>query len=359
MRHDNKIGSKSPVMDLDEIVKALSKGPQASESQIDELADRIVQSLLSEEASRALELDHYWPKWSHPWWGIMSLYDLNRSSMIPQSVLWSLLTRVEKNCLKIFPIFEEELPERLDPFREIICFCALGCLLKVILAVDAARVPKWCLEWFVRYQIRDGGYNCDEETYKMETPRSSMVSSLPFLEAILELHKRKLAPSSLDALGILKRGWEYVSSRELCYSLSKNGRLMDPAWLIPIFPNYYFYDVFRGLKFCCDYSREFGRSLPETVYVRAFDDSRTLFVEEDPGVREPKCEDDRTLTPLAWDQTGLNKDPYGTDWQWRSSKEPDWFVELTSPGIQNTMTITRLNQLCREIKTHRLEKPAL
>ena len=59
--------------------------------------------------------------------------------------------------------------------------------------IRSDEVMPWARSWFERYQINDGGYNCAEEVYLRDTPRSSIVSTVPMLEALLKLSDRGLS----------------------------------------------------------------------------------------------------------------------------------------------------------------------
>lgn len=89
--------------------------------------------------------------------------------------------------LPFFPLLESELPAGIDPYRQILCHCALGTAMQILQA--GGRDPwqdwPWLGEWLSRYQLPDGGYNCDEAVYT-QSQRSSLVSTLPVLEALLQ-----------------------------------------------------------------------------------------------------------------------------------------------------------------------------
>ena len=55
------------------------------------------------------------------------------------------------------------VPGGADPHRDVSCHCALGSIHQVLAAcgVDVDRALPWIRPWFVRYQMADGGLNCD------------------------------------------------------------------------------------------------------------------------------------------------------------------------------------------------------
>lgn len=104
----------------------------------------------------------------------------------------------------------------------------------------------------------DGGLNCDEQVYLRERPHSSIVSTVPVLEAVLGNPARTPAEDAL-----LDRGVQYLLDRRLgMRGVSHSRRPIDPSWLDPIFPRFYFYDLLRGLTFVTKWARQTGASLP-------------------------------------------------------------------------------------------------
>ena len=70
--------------------------------------------------------------------------------------------------LKIFPIEPGELPPGASPQRDVLCHCALGSMVQILSACgrDVDRELPWIKPWFVRYQMADGGLNCDDTAYR-------------------------------------------------------------------------------------------------------------------------------------------------------------------------------------------------
>ncbi len=71
-------------------------------------------------------------------------------------------------------------------------------------------------------------YNCSEEVYLKATPRSSIVSTVPMLEALLQLSERGISD---EEEAILDRGIQYLLDRRLFKSLSKKDEIIDPDFL--------------------------------------------------------------------------------------------------------------------------------
>ncbi len=97
-------------------------------------------------------------------------------------------------------------------------------------------------------QLTDGGWNCEAER---GSTRSSFNTTICVLEALLEC---ELAGRSSAAMTQARlRGEEYLLERRLCRRLT-TGAIVDPAWMRFSFPNWWHYDVLRGL----DYLRRAG-----------------------------------------------------------------------------------------------------
>src|SRR5215470_18131353 len=148
-----------------------------------------VRYLGTDAALRSIETDTYWPKWDSPWWHMLLLFELGEARRIPQRVVRAMVDGLNALPVKIFPIQPEELPAGADPYRATSCHCALGCMSQVLEAcgIDVERELPWSgTAWFVRYQMADGGFNCDNAAYLVhgECP-SSMVGTVAPLEAML------------------------------------------------------------------------------------------------------------------------------------------------------------------------------
>jgi hypothetical protein len=197
--------------------------------EVDEALARLDSSWTVESLAR----DPYWPKWDSPWWTMVLLHELDLSAEIPQPALAQLIRAVDAHYAHVF---------RTEPdSMHGLCLCGLGTLYQLFAAagIDVDAELPWARGWFVSNQLTDGGYNCDGDNLT----RSSMVSTVPMLEALL-----KISDPTEAELEALDRGASYLLERRLAHSLSKGG-VIDPDWLIPIFPRFYEYDVLRGLQF--------------------------------------------------------------------------------------------------------------
>ena len=95
-------------------------------------------------------------------------------------------------------------------------------------------------------QMEDGGWNCEQES---GSKRGSFHTTISVLEGMLEFGKRNGASAEVDAARV--HGEEYLLQRRLLRRLS-DGEVIDEGWKRFSFPNWWHYDVLRGL----DYMRQ-------------------------------------------------------------------------------------------------------
>jgi hypothetical protein len=204
--------------------------------------------LSSLAAATSLATDPYWPKWDSPWWHLTLLYEMGRAAEIPGTVIRNFLATFRRHYLDFFPFTEAEIPPGKDPIRHIACHCALGTVFKIAAAcgLDPDEELPWARAWFLKYQLPDGGWNCDEAVYLKDHPKSSIVSTLPVLEAILEGTRR---PFTAAETALLEAGAAYLLEHRLFRRKTAPHDLINPAWLQLCFPRFYDYDHLRGLAF--------------------------------------------------------------------------------------------------------------
>ena len=217
--------------------------------------------LASDAALASLDRDPYWPKWDSPWWHALLMLELGEARRIPVRAARALADAVDRMPFHDFPV--DGLPPGVDPRRDIMCHCALGCLTQVLVACGV-ELPAWFAPWFPRYQMRDGGLNCDETAYLVEDEcPSSMVGTIAPFEAM-----RAVAPDSpfvARAAGLL------VARRLTDGSPTRHNaeeRDAAPRWMQLCFPRFYFYDVLRGLAALAGWARDTGAAIPHAI-VRA------------------------------------------------------------------------------------------
>jgi hypothetical protein len=102
-------------------------------------------------------------------------------------------------------------------------------------------------------QMRDGGWNCEQES---GSTRGSFHTTICVLEGLLEYERAVGEQPEVTAARL--RGHDYLLDRRMFRRLS-TGELIDADWKRFSFPTYWHYDVLRGL----DYLREAGASTDE------------------------------------------------------------------------------------------------
>lgn len=213
----------------------------------------------SDDATRLLRGDPYWPKWHGPWWQMLALYELGRAARIPRRIVEVMVEALDRLPVHTFPINEEDWPEGADRRRHSLCHCALGCIDQVLAAcgVDVDRALPWVAPWFTRYQMADGGYNCDEGAYlaTAECP-SSMVGTIALFEAMV----RRAPSAACDRAAAMLVGRRLVEGSPTVYNASE--REAARAWRQPCFPRFYFYDVLRGAAALARWAVAHERTLP-------------------------------------------------------------------------------------------------
>ena len=252
--------------------------------------------LASDEAQESIRQDPYWPKWNSPWWHMTLLWELGEAARIPERAVDGIVEALNMHYLHLFPIRETEMPPDKDPYRHVACHCALGTMYRVLAArgVDVdGRIPH-LRPWFLRYQLTDGGLNCDEAVYTKDKPHSSIVSTLPPLEAILFDTDRSRTPEE-DAF--LDRGAAYLLKRKLFRSVSGGGKIIDESWLEPCFPRFYHYDVLRGLRFVTAWADKREKPLPRESVKEAIDAVESALGRADAGINRKPWREEGTLYP--------------------------------------------------------------
>jgi hypothetical protein len=99
------------------------------------------------------------------------------------------------------------------------------------------------LDLLLHEQLPDGGWNCEAAN---GSTRSSFNTTICVLEALLEY---ELAGESSAAVTEARlRGQEYLLERHLLRRQT-TGEIIDPGWTRFSFPNWWHYDVLRGLEY--------------------------------------------------------------------------------------------------------------
>jgi hypothetical protein len=243
-------------MDPSQLLERLARVPTPELTRIPAVlagVDDSVRYLSSDAARRSIEWDVYWPKWHAPWWHMLLLFELGEARRIPEAATRWMLEGLKALKLQTFPFSAADLPPGADIMKDSLCHCAVGCIYSVLAAtgVDVDAELPWIEQWFFRYQLADGGLNCDNGSYLVqgEVP-SSMVATLAPLEAML-LESPANRWSSERTAFVDRAGAFLVERRLVLGSRSRHNadeRAREPIWRQPCFPRFYFYDVVRGLR---------------------------------------------------------------------------------------------------------------
>jgi hypothetical protein len=224
-----------------------------------------VRYLDSPEAQQSIEVCPYWPKWDSPWWHMAVLFEMGMADKIPKAAARQMFSEINATHYPYF--FRDQPPKEKTPKQDAPCPCSFGNIYQILTATGVnvdAELP-WARGWFVKYQMLDGGLNCDEDAYKADENASSLVGTISPLEAILCTPK-KITP---EEERFLDRGAKCLIDRELRLgSSSKHNaeeRLDEADWLKPCFPRLYIYDVLRGLNFVLRWAEQLNRRLPASA----------------------------------------------------------------------------------------------
>lgn len=213
--------------------------------------------LASADCFDSLRRDPYWPKWDSPWWHMTLLWELGKASLIPKAACDAMMESIDRKWRRGW--LPSELPGDVNRKTDIPCFCGAGTIEQVLRAAGAdvdAGVP-WLRGWGLKYVLKDGGVNCDEDSLK-----SSFQSTVVLAEAVLS--RPELTE---EEVRFLDGAANYLIVRKLFRT--SGGDVVDIGWLTPKFPRFYDYDVARGLRYLSGWAKRLGRTVPPEATVEA------------------------------------------------------------------------------------------
>lgn len=239
--------------------------------------------LESDKAIAMLAADAYWPKWDSPWWHMSLLHEMGMTKRIPERVIRAHIAAMNRIPHKGFPIHPGELPESVDPHRGTPCHCQLGNVfqLHATWGVDADAELPWIRPWFHKYQMADGGLNCDNDAYlaKDEVP-SSMVGTIAIFESMLTIPKDRW---TAEDRAFIAKGAQFLIDRKLLMgSPTKHNadeRESAKDWGKLCFPRYYLYDTLRGLNALLKWADVTGEAIPRSAIAEVVQDLETRFAD--------------------------------------------------------------------------------
>lgn len=248
----------------------------------------------SAKARESLARDPYYPKWDSPWWHLTLLCELGRADAVPPEAAEAAFAAIEAKYPRRFPNPREPLEPGRDPYRDSLCHCGLGNMIVALTACGLdldARAP-WMRAWMLRYQLPDGGLNCDEKAYATGTA-SSIQSTAPALEAVLSA-PRPLTPAEEE---FVDRAAEYLIVRRLAYR--RDGKPMNPDFLKIGFPRFYDYDALRGLAALARWARVRRKSVPKAAVATTLAALSGRFPDGKIRVEKAGLAEERSLNPTA------------------------------------------------------------
>jgi hypothetical protein len=197
---------------------------------------------------------------------MLLLHEMGETQRIPEIAITHLIASINRIPLKIFPIHAHELSAGVKIDLDTGCHCEMGNFYRVLASwgVDVDKELPWIRPWFLKYQMADGGLNCDSSAYcAPDEVASSMVGTISAFEAIL-LHTRNTW--TRDEEVFLGRAARFLIERKLMLGSDTQHKAAEraaaPNWMQPCFPRFYFYDVLRGLNALVLWSEQTGANLP-------------------------------------------------------------------------------------------------
>ncbi|KAA0966406.1 hypothetical protein FQ087_09295 [Sporosarcina sp. ANT_H38] len=199
-------------------------------------------------------------KWNGAWWHMATLYEMGEVKQIPESAIARAKYLLEAQTWPTFIIYADDHPiSEIDRMKMDCCHCELAVYYMILMdyGCDLDKELPWIREWFLKHQLSDGGLNCEPTAY-IHSNKSSIVSTLPPLEAILWYTNHEFTPQ--EAV-FLDQGARYLMEHRLVCS-KQNGNIIDMEWLKPCFPRFFEYDILRGMSFLAEWSRRRNKPLP-------------------------------------------------------------------------------------------------
>jgi len=199
-------------------------------------------------------------KWNGAWWHMATLYEMGEVKQIPGSAIARAKYLLEVQTWPTFVIYADDYPTSVvDRLKMDCCHCELAVYYMILMAYgcDLDKELPWIREWFLKHQLSDGGLNCEPTAYT-HSHKSSIVSTLPPLEAILQYTNR---PFTEQESIFLDEGARYLIEHSLVCS-KESGHTINMEWLNPCFPRFFEYDILRGMSYLVEWSQRRNKSLP-------------------------------------------------------------------------------------------------
>lgn len=208
-------------------------------------------------------------KWNGAWWHMAALYEMGEVKKIPESAIVQAKYLLETQVWQTFIISPNDHPtSERDKIKMDCCHCELAVYYMILKAYgcDLDKELPWIREWLLKYQLPDGGLNCDPDAY-LHSHKSSIISTLPPLEAILWHTNRDFTEQ--EAV-FLDEGARYLIEHRLVCS-KHDGSIINTEWLKPCFPRFFEYDILRGMSFLAEWSRRRNKALPGKLLIEGLE----------------------------------------------------------------------------------------
>ena len=192
--------------------------------------------------------DVYWPKWSATVWQLILIAEMG----IPSNH-----HAVRTGCeyfLKIMaaqdrswpPHFSDDDQGQVASHRSVWEPCVTGNMARTLTVFGFGEEPRVreMFDWLVRYQLPDGGWNCEPGPWGKEVHHSSFMSTIEPLWAFSALDPQRWPKGGREAV---ERGAEFMLMHQL-YKSDRTGNVINEEWTKLHFPMFYFYDILHGLR---------------------------------------------------------------------------------------------------------------
>ncbi len=190
--------------------------------------------------------DCYWPKWRATVWPLILLAEMGVPGDNPRiRAACEYYLKAAGNQDKSWP--PPEYPEGdLTGYRLLWEPCVTGNMARTLVQFGYGEDPRVreMFEWLVKFQLPDGGWNCEPGPWGKDVFHSSFMSTIEPLWAFTALDPSHWLKGGNEAVS---RGCEFLLMHRL-FKSDKTGKVINEEWTRLHFPLFYFYDILHGLR---------------------------------------------------------------------------------------------------------------
>ncbi len=191
--------------------------------------------------------DCYWPKWRATVWPLILLAELGVPRDHPSTRSGSeYFLRMMESQDRSWP--PHEYPEG-DPtgYRLLWEPCVTGNMARTLVEFGYGEDPRvgGMFEWLVKYQLPDGGWNCEIGAWGDKVCHSSFMSTIEPLWAFSSLEPSRWPKGGKEAVA---KGCEFLLMHRLYKSDHHEFRVTNEEWTKLHFPVFYYYDILHSLR---------------------------------------------------------------------------------------------------------------